>query len=293
MKLEKPDLETLCAFAVGAAKKAGAMIQSYQGQQIEVQHKVGGDSLAAQVLTEVDLKSEAIILECLNPLCEQYELALLSEESTDDKARLEQDYFWCIDPMDGTLSFVEGVAGYAVSIALVSRDAEPQIGVVFDPVSNTCYSAIKGLGVRRNEKTWQVSPRDGGELRLICDRGFIDKPYFSKIVENLTQMAQELGYDGLLTLEKNGAVLNALTVFEHPPSLYFKFPKPQQGGGSLWDFAATAAIAGELGFIGSDFYGQALDLNRPDSTYMNHKGVLYCMDARLADKIKSLAGFCA
>ena len=46
-----------------------------------------------------------------------YALALLTEESADDGSQFCQDYFWCIDPLDGTLPFIRGLPGYAVSIS--------------------------------------------------------------------------------------------------------------------------------------------------------------------------------
>jgi 3'-phosphoadenosine 5'-phosphosulfate (PAPS) 3'-phosphatase len=82
--------------------------------------------------------------------------------------------------------------------------------------------------------------------------------------------------------------MNAIEVLENPPACYFKFPKPQQGGGSLWDFAATAAIFNECGASARDFDGQSLELNRAESTFMNHRGVLFATDAALAEEIQGL-----
>jgi 3'-phosphoadenosine 5'-phosphosulfate (PAPS) 3'-phosphatase len=70
--------------------------------------------------------------------------------------------------------------------------------------------------------------------------------------------------------------------------VYFKLPKAEEGGGSLWDFAATAALFSELGYVASDFYGEPLDLNRADSTFMNHRGVLFATDYSLAIEIQKL-----
>ncbi|MGD8641778.1 MAG: inositol monophosphatase family protein, partial [Gammaproteobacteria bacterium] len=71
-------------------------------------------------------------------------------------------------------------------------------------------------------------------------------------------------------------------------AVYFKMPKPEKGGGSLWDFAASAALFLELGYVATDFHGQPLDLNRRDSTYMNHRGVLFATDLSLATDIQEL-----
>jgi fructose-1,6-bisphosphatase/inositol monophosphatase family enzyme len=54
-----------------------------------------------------------------------------------------------------------------------------------------------------------------------------------------------------------------------------KLPKKENGGGSIWDFAATACIYQELGLPATNFEGGRLDLNRKDSTFMNKEGVFY------------------
>ena len=69
--------------------------------------------------------------------------------------------------------------------------------------------------------------------------------------------------------------MNALWCLENPPAKYFKRPKTKKGGGSLWDFAATSLILNEAGAIATDYYGAPLELNRKDSTYLNHKGILF------------------
>ena len=55
-----------------------------------------------------------------------YDLALLTEESEDDRSCFEKDYFWCIDPLDGTLPFTRNEAGYSVSIGLVAEMVRPE-----------------------------------------------------------------------------------------------------------------------------------------------------------------------
>jgi 3'-phosphoadenosine 5'-phosphosulfate (PAPS) 3'-phosphatase len=64
-------------------------------------------------------------------------------------------------------------------------------------------------------------------------------------------------------------------VLENGPACMLKFPKKENGGGSIWDFAATACIYQELGLSATNFTGGRLDLNRKNSTFMNHEGVFY------------------
>ncbi|MBX2815736.1 MAG: hypothetical protein KTR24_07055 [Saprospiraceae bacterium] len=72
-----------------------------------------------------------------------------------------------------------------------------------------------------------------------------------------------------------GAVLNAIHVLENGPACMLKFPKAERGGGSVWDYAATACIYHELNLPATNFGGGKLDLNRSEGTFMNHEGVFY------------------
>ena len=114
------DLQSLAETAVAAARSAGRIISKYSNQEIEVEHKDGGHSYASQVVTEVDRKAQDAILEILNSASDEYDFALLTEESEDDLSRFEKEYFWCIDPLDGTLPFTRKEPGYSVSIALLA-----------------------------------------------------------------------------------------------------------------------------------------------------------------------------
>ncbi|MEN7972518.1 MAG: inositol monophosphatase family protein [Verrucomicrobiota bacterium] len=284
------DFKELERLAIEAARAAGAVIRRHVGRVVEVKEKSGGSSRASQVLTEVDLLAQEAILKILEPTCATYDLALLSEERPDDCSRLKKDCFWCIDPLDGTLPFIEGSPGYAVSIALVARDGTPLIGVVFDPVEQVLYHAAAGAGAFRNEEPWQLKAKDAGDrpLSVITDRSFKEHPRFSEIMSGLERVADELGYSGVKTRFEGGAAMNACWVLEQAPACYFKFPKPKRGGGSLWDYAATACIYNEISAVASDAFGAPLDLNRSDSCFMNHRGILFATDSVLAERVMQL-----
>ena len=286
MKLSAADLNELTGLAIAAATEAGQMIARSRPQ--DVQHKAGGASLASQVVTEIDRRSEDIILDTLTPTLERFELGLLTEEQDDDGGRLAADYFWCIDPLDGTLPFIEGSPGYAVSIALVDRSGKPWIGVVYDPVEATLFHAISGVGAFRANEPWPPSGRAGGEeLLVFADRSFLAADDHDAVVSALEQIARDIGLAGVRVHAVGGAVMNACAVLANPPSCYFKFPGPA-GGGSLWDFAATACLFHEAGAVATDVYGDPLDLNRSDSSFMNHRGVLFATDEALAARIRAL-----
>ena len=67
IKLSTDDLLSLHEIAISAATEAGRLIADHANKAVAVQHKSGGDSLASQVVTEVDLLSEAVILKWLQP----------------------------------------------------------------------------------------------------------------------------------------------------------------------------------------------------------------------------------
>ena len=269
MKLTDAELTELANLAIDAATAAGEMIARSRPKEIE--HKSSGGSLASQVVTEVDRHSEAIILATLNPTLTRFGFGLLTEEQPDDGGRFSADYFWCIDPIDGTLPFIEGTPGYAVSIALVRRDGTPTIGVAYDPVGQMVVHAIAGSGVFRDGQPWDRPTSNGTELSLFTDKSFLSSEGRDQITTALEAIAQDMGLTGGLHVDASaGAVMNACKVLANPLACYVKLPK-QNGGGSLWDYAATACIFSEAGAVATDLHGQRFDLNRADSTLMGTK----------------------
>lgn len=276
-------LATLADHACRAARSAGALIAASVPAQIST--KPGGDSLAAQVVTDVDKRAERRILAELADSIAEFDLAVLSEETPDDKRRLTATHFWSIDPLDGTLPFIEGTAGYAVSIALVARDGAPLIGVVVDPARNVLYRAVAGHGYSR-QPPLDSPPLPGDRLIVLADRSFEADPERGRNTERLDAVAARCGLTGIDLRVGAGAVINACSVLETPPACYVKLPKPGRGGGSLWDFAATACLFREAGAVATDIAGGPLDLNRGGSTFMSHRGVIFATDEPLATRIR-------
>ena len=281
------NLKKLTEHAVQAAREAGDLIRSYQDIEVEVLHKVGGDTYASQVVTEVDRKAQDAILRILGPTCEEYDLAVLTEENEDDGCRFEKECFWCIDPMDGTLPFIRKEPGYSVSIGLVANDGSPHIGVVYDPVFDVLWQATKGHGVQRNGEAWTLNPK-AECLTFTYDRSFTDHPEQDRVLQELEDYARSVGLGKLVSTQFGGAVINACHALENSLGCHFKFAKTKEGGGSLWDYAATACLFEEAEAVVSDVYGQPLDLNRSDSTFMNHRGAVYATDQDLAERIRGI-----
>lgn len=268
------NLSELCRIAIKAAFSAGKVIQESKSDVHKVEKKKTGTSHASQVLTEVDIACEKIILSYLLPTCKEYDIALLSEETEDNGSRFIKDFFWCIDPMDGTLSFINNYPGFSVSIALVAKDGTPHIGIVLDPSTNVMYHAIKGIGAFKNGDPWIIK-NTNDHLTYVTDRKLEETPRVDEIKSLLDEKARIMSLKGIKEISGGGAVLNAIHVLENGPACMLKLPKKEEGGGSIWDFAATACIFEELGMRASDFEGRRLNLNRKGGTFMNDEGVFY------------------
>jgi fructose-1,6-bisphosphatase/inositol monophosphatase family enzyme len=268
------NLSELGHIATTAALSAGKVIQKYLNQDVKVEKKMGGVSYASQVVTAVDIECEKAILSHLLPTCDEFGLAILSEETEDDGSRFDEDFFWCIDPMDGTLAFINKQPGFSVSIALVAKDGTPHIGVVFDPSTETLYHAIKGKGAFKNGSPWEIETAND-YLTYVTDRKLEDTPRASEIERLLHEQVKKLRLNGFIEMAGAGSVLNGIRVLENGPACMLKLPKKENGGGSLWDFAATACIYRELSMSATNFEGGRLDLNRKDGTFMNQEGVFY------------------
>ncbi len=283
------NLQELCQLAKVAARAAGEIINTYYLRNVDVQYKAVGSSTASQVVTEVDHKTQAAIVDILLPSCKKFDLALVAEESIDDELRQQKQAFWCIDPMDGTLAFINKTAGFSVSIALVAKNGKALIGVIYDPLTDGLYHAIDGQGAYKNGKLLRP-PELSSEQPLILrtDPSFETHPWMEQTLAGLQSIAERLGFKGAEIQYDAGAVLKAIHIFDHLNSCYFKYPRKENSGGSIWDYAATACLFNEAGAIATDISGLPFELNRVGSTFMNHHGVLYCGQQKLADEIIGL-----
>lgn len=286
MYLTSEDIKDLRHQAMHAAVKAGEVLRSYSLENLTINKKEEASSLAGAVVTEADLKSQEIIFEALYPTLEKYDLAILGEEKPDDHQRFIKDYFWCVDPLDGTLPFTEGKEGYAISIALVSQKGDSILGVVHNPPSDQTWVADQFDGAFLNNKPLELDQnRSSREALFFVDRSFLSDARFETTQNLLRDIANKAGFDTISVQHLGGAVMQALSVLEAPRACYFKLPRAGNSGGSLWDYAATHCIFNSVGAYVSDIFGNPMELNRKESTFMNHHGLIYATDRNMAEII--------
>jgi 3'(2'), 5'-bisphosphate nucleotidase len=99
---------------------------------------------------------------------------LLTEESADDGSRFGKSRLWIVDPLDGTRDFLAQTGDFSVHIGLCV-DGQPVLGVVYQPVRQALYHAIRGGGAYMDSNGGSVTIRtsrrsEPGELRVGISR---------------------------------------------------------------------------------------------------------------------------
>ncbi|XP_044981247.1 inositol monophosphatase 3 isoform X2 [Hordeum vulgare subsp. vulgare] len=147
--------EQFLAVAVDAAKSAGEIIRKSFYLTKNVEHKGQVD-----LVTETDKACEDLIFNHLRMLYPDHKF--IGEEtsaalgSTDD---LTYDPTWIVDPLDGTTNFVHGFPFVCVSIGLTIGKI-PTVGVVYNPIMNELFTAVRGKGAFLNGSPIRTSPQN-------------------------------------------------------------------------------------------------------------------------------------
>ena len=187
-------------------------------------------------LTEADTKSNEIICEALEKAYP--EIPLLSEENKEVpyEERKDWEYYWCIDPIDGTKEFIKKNGEFTVNIALIHNDT-PVLGVVYAPALGDMYKAKKGDGAFKNDQKLPLEVNETPEksLRVVASKShlseetqaFIDE--VAKSTESIEQVSK-------------GSSLKLVMVAEGSADIYPRFAPTME-----WDTAAADAIVRESG----------------------------------------------
>jgi len=134
------------------ARYAGQILKDGYGKRHDIDHKGRVD-----LVTEIDRQSEAYLIKQIHT---QYPThTILSEESGNIIG--DNGACWYVDPLDGTTNYAHHLPIFAVSIAYAEAGSL-LIGVIYDPMRDECFSAVKGQGAWLNEKRVHVS--DASEL---------------------------------------------------------------------------------------------------------------------------------
>ena len=118
-------------------------------------------------VTKTDKKVEKILIEELSKAKKNY--SFITEESGIIK-NTNEDACWIIDPIDGTMNFLNGIPQFAISIAY-EENSEVKCGVIFNPIMNEMFCAEKGNGSYLNNSRIRVSNKKKINDALIVTGG--------------------------------------------------------------------------------------------------------------------------
>jgi len=192
------------------------------------------------VVSEADRAAEAAIHAELDFRFPQY--GFLGEESGGSG---QTDIRWIVDPLDGTLNFVQGFPHWCVSVAL--WDAEgPVVGCVLDPLRDDCFLAVRGMGATWNGRPMGVSQHPGLDGAFLAT-GFAYQlgdrwPAFNAALSRVFPRAKGIRRAGSAALD---LAHTACGIFDG----YFEL------GLKPWDLAAGALLVQEAGGAITDWEG--------------------------------------
>ena len=212
---------------VTIAKEAGdAIIQIYK-QDFKVEYKQDSSPL-----TLADKNANDIIEDGLNQLSVNF--PILSEEGDDIpyESRKHWEYFWLIDPLDGTKEFVKKNGEFTVNIALIYKDT-PVLGVVYAPALNVCYWAKQDEGAFKDGQELPLkAPNQRNTYKIVASR--------SHMSDETQAFIDAIDTDKEKELISIGSSLKICLVAEGEADIY-----PRLGPTMEWDTGAAHAVVRE------------------------------------------------
>lgn len=173
--------DTLLQFAVAVAHEAGNIMRDYAGKAREsVQTKSNNTPV-----TEADTKINQLLIDRVQQ--EFPDHGVLGEE---DSVHADRSQLWVCDPIDGTAGFILGAPTAMFSLAYVV-DGESQVAVMYEPLLDKMFTAIKGQGAQLNAQLnaqpLHVSTTEGLRRASVgvtasVDQIFARKPFFDALI---------------------------------------------------------------------------------------------------------------
>lgn len=204
-------------------------------KELDVREKARND-----YVTQADIESERAIRSIISSAFPDH-MIVGEEEGISGRGR----YVWYVDPLDGTKNFMRGLDVFGVSIAL-EVDGQLVLGVVYSPVRDEFYHALRGEGAYKNGKRIYVSGKK--ELRgSFLATGF---PHRSgDVVEVYIETFRAFSRDTTGIRRMGSAAMDLCMVAEGIFDAFWEYHlKP-------WDIAAGIVIVEEAGGFVSDFRG--------------------------------------
>jgi myo-inositol-1(or 4)-monophosphatase len=236
--------------AAEIAREAGARLREFFSQGVETEYK--GD---VDVVTVADRTVEKLIRTRLGEAFPDH--GMYGEEGT--RERMEREFRWYVDPLDGTTNFAHGFPQFCVSLGLEQRPAglEPEqdgtllAGVIFDPMRDELYTAERGGGAQLNGKPLHVS-RIPDLAEALVSTGF---PSRKRHLSPNIHFYQEFTLRSHGVRRAGSAALDLAYVAAGRLEAFWEFNL------NPWDTAAGILLVEEAGGRVTDFAGNPFELN--------------------------------
>lgn len=214
------------------AIKAGKSVLEIYNKDFKIFYKDDNSPLS-----EADIISNEIICKELV----KFNIPILSEENKTIpyEQRKNWEYFWCIDPIDGTKEFINKNGEFTINIALICKDT-PVLGVVYAPALDLLYSAKKGEGAFRNGVKLPLQ-RNDDFLKIVAS-----KSHLNEQTKDFIDSIQTTKQKEFISM---GSSLKLCLVASNEADIY-----PRLAPTMEWDVAAADAIVREVGKMTYDFY---------------------------------------
>lgn len=230
------DASDLLLLAEQIAREAGELARRRRDEGVRI---AATKSALADIVTEADREVETLIRARL--AAARPGDGFLGEESGAERGSTEVT--WVVDPIDGTVNYAYGIPHYAVSIAAVAGDPDPELwsaqaGVVFAPVTGDLFRAARGSGAWLGADRLAVSrPTDAGAL-LATGFGYDPATHAGDLerVRTVMPLARDLRRAGAASLDLAYVAAGRLDG-------YF------ERGLAPWDHAAGALLVEEAGGV--------------------------------------------
>jgi len=160
MRLNSPQINIITKACMKASR---SLIRDFgEIENLQVSSKGPGD-----FVTSADKRTEKIIIDELLKAHPDYgiiteETGIINEKNVNNR--------WVVDPIDGTVNFLNGVPHFAISIGYEEKE-ELKCGVIFDPIKNELFSAEKGNGAYLNNSRIRVSNKKNIKNALLVTGG--------------------------------------------------------------------------------------------------------------------------
>lgn len=236
-----PGLDDDLALLCDAVQEAGEIAMRHWRNRPRSWDKPGD----AGPVTEADLAVNALLDARLRAARPDY--GWLSEESTDDPARLGATRCFIVDPIDGTRSFIAGEDTFAV-VAGIAEHGQMRAGAIWLPALNRLYSAHRDGPARYNGAEIHVSTTSDpdGATMLTTAPNMIESRWPGGVPKVRRAFRPSLAYRLCLVAEgRHDSMLTFRQTWE-------------------WDIAAGALIAERAGALVTDGHGDPLPFNAPD-----------------------------